>query len=65
MKTQDLRQKSVEELNQELLEQLKADMKLRMQKATGQVSQTHQFKQIRRDIARIKTVLNEMQAGNA
>jgi large subunit ribosomal protein L29 len=65
MKTQDLRQKSVEELNQELIEQLKADLKLRMQKATGQVAQTHQFKQIRRDIARIKTVLNEMQAGNA
>jgi len=65
MKTQDLRQKSVEELNQELIEQLKADLKLRMQNATGQIAQTHQFKQIRRDIARIKTVLNEMQAGNA
>jgi len=65
MKTQDLRQKSVEELNQELIEQLKADLKLRMRNATGQVAQTHQFKQIRRDIARIKTVLNEMQAGKA
>jgi large subunit ribosomal protein L29 len=59
MKTEELRQKSIEELNQELIEQLKAQLKLRMQNATGQVAQTHQFKQIRRDIARIKTVLNE------
>lgn len=59
MKTEELRQKSVEELNKELIEQLKAQLKLRMQKATGQVAQTHQFKQIRRDIARIKTVLTE------
>jgi large subunit ribosomal protein L29 len=59
MKTEELRQKSVDELNQELIEQLKAQLKLRMQNATGQVAQTHQFKQIRRDIARIKTVLNE------
>jgi len=65
MKTEELRQKSVEELNKELIEQLKAQLKLRMQKATGQVAQTHQFKQIRRDIARIKTVLNENAAGKA
>jgi large subunit ribosomal protein L29 len=65
MKTEELRKKSAVELNQELIEQLKAQLKLRMQRATGQVAQTHQFKQIRRDIARIKTVLNEMQAGNA
>ncbi|MCQ3830821.1 50S ribosomal protein L29 [Microbulbifer elongatus] len=63
MKTADLRSKSVEELNQELLSQLEAQFKLRMQKSTGQLSQTHLLKQTRRDIARIKTVLTE-KAGN-
>ncbi|WP_323847322.1 50S ribosomal protein L29 [Microbulbifer magnicolonia] len=59
MKTADLREKSVEELNQELLNQLEAQFKLRMQKSTGQLTQTHLLKQARRDIARIKTVLTE------
>ncbi|HEY8568807.1 50S ribosomal protein L29 [Microbulbifer harenosus] len=63
MKTADLRSKSVEELNQELLSQLEAQFKLRMQKSTGQLTQTHLLKQTRRDIARIKTVLTE-KAGN-
>ncbi|MFS1524541.1 50S ribosomal protein L29 [Microbulbifer sp. 2304DJ12-6] len=63
MKTADLREKSVEELNQELLNQLEAQFKLRMQKSTGQLAQTHLLKQARRDIARIKTVLTE-KAGN-
>ncbi|MCK7598730.1 50S ribosomal protein L29 [Microbulbifer sp. CAU 1566] len=63
MKTADLRSKSVEELNQELLSQLEAQFKLRMQKSTGQLNQTHLLKQTRRDIARIKTVLTE-KAGN-
>lgn len=63
MKTADLREKSVEELNQELLTQLEAQFKLRMQKSTGQLTQTHLLKQTRRDIARIKTVLTE-KAGN-
>jgi large subunit ribosomal protein L29 len=65
MKASDLRQKSTDELNKELLEQLKAQLNLRMQKATGQASQTHQFKQIRRDVARIKTILNEKKPGDA
>ncbi|GAA5525108.1 50S ribosomal protein L29 [Microbulbifer flavimaris] len=63
MKTADLREKSVEELNQELLNQLEAQFKLRMQQSTGQLTQTHLLKQTRRDIARIKTVLTE-KAGN-
>ncbi|SDK78685.1 MULTISPECIES: 50S ribosomal protein L29 [Microbulbifer] len=63
MKTADLREKSVEELNQELLNQLEAQFKLRMQQSTGQLAQTHLLKQTRRDIARIKTVLTE-KAGN-
>jgi len=63
MKASELRQKSIEELNKELLDQLKAQMNLRLQKATGQLSQVHQFKQIRRDIARIKTIIREKQSG--
>ncbi len=59
MKAQDLNEKTVEELNQELLSQLEEQFKLRMQKSTGQLNQTHLMKQLRRDIARIKTVLRQ------
>ncbi|WP_053979660.1 50S ribosomal protein L29 [Marinagarivorans algicola] len=59
MKAIELREKSVEELNNELLAQLQEQFKLRMQASTGQLSQTHLVKQVRRDIARIKTVLAE------
>lgn len=59
MKAQDLNEKSVEELNQELLTQLEAQFKLRMDKSTGQLGQTHILKQTRRDIARIKTVIRQ------
>lgn len=63
MKAAELRDKSVEELNQELISQLEAQFKLRMQASTGQLNQSHLLKQTRRDIARIKTVLSE-KAGN-
>ena len=59
MKAQDLREKSVEELNSELLELLREQFNLRMQAATGQLQQTHNLKAVRRDIARVKTVLTE------
>lgn len=59
MKANDLQQKSVEELNEELLTQLQEQFKLRMQASTGQLNQTHLLKQTRRDIARIKTVLKQ------
>lgn len=64
MKTADLREKSVEELNKELLDQLEAQFKLRMQKSVGQLTQTHLMKQSRRDVARIKTVLTEKATQN-
>ncbi|MBO1519845.1 50S ribosomal protein L29 [Oceanisphaera pacifica] len=59
MKAKDLREKSVEELNQELLDLLQAQFKMRIQASTGQLEQTHNIKVVRRDIARVKTVLNE------
>jgi large subunit ribosomal protein L29 len=59
MNAQELNEKSVEELNSELLSQLESQFKLRMQASTGQLNQTHLLKQTRRDIARIKTVLRQ------
>ena len=59
MKAQELSEKSVEELNKELLSQLEGQFKLRMQASTGQLNQTHLLKQARRDIARLKTVLRQ------
>jgi large subunit ribosomal protein L29 len=55
----DIRDKSVEELRLQLLDSLKEQFNLRIQKASGQLSQTHLLVRIRRDIAQLKTVLNE------
>lgn len=63
MKATELREKSAEDLNAELLKLLEEQFKLRMQKATGQLAQTHLLKQARQDIARVKTVLRQ-KAGN-
>lgn len=59
MKASDLRAKSVEELNQELLGLLKAQFGLRMQIATQQLSNHSQIGKVRKDIARIRTLLRE------
>ncbi|PID41448.1 MAG: 50S ribosomal protein L29 [Proteobacteria bacterium] len=63
MKASELREKTAEELNKELIELLKEQFNLRMRKATGQLSQNHLPGQTRRNIARVKTVLSE-KAGN-
>ena len=63
MKASELRDKSVEELNKELLALNEANFKLRMQQSTGQLGQTHLLQETQRDIARVKTVLTE-KAGN-
>jgi large subunit ribosomal protein L29 len=59
MKAQDLRAKSVDELKTERLELRRSQFNLRMQKATGQLSKPHQFNEIRKDIARINTILTQ------
>lgn len=59
MKASECRNQSIDELRQQLLGLFEDQAKLRMQGRTGQVSRYHQFKQMRRDIARIKTVLLE------
>jgi len=59
MKASELREKTVSDLNDLLLELRKEQFNLRMQSSTGQLSQVDQFGKIRGDVARIKTVLNE------
>jgi large subunit ribosomal protein L29 len=59
MKAKDLRAKDTAELNKELLELLKAQFGLRMQLATQQLSNTSQLGKVRRDIARVRTILHE------
>ena len=59
MKASELRKKNISELKEELLGLLREQFNLRMQVASGQLAQTHQFKVVRRDIARIHTLLNE------
>ncbi|MCE1239839.1 MAG: 50S ribosomal protein L29 [Azonexaceae bacterium] len=59
MKASELRTKSADELNTELLELLKAQFGLRMQLATQQLSNTSQMSKVRRDIARVRTLIRE------
>jgi len=59
MNARELREKSVDELNTELLELRKEQFNLRMQKATDQSNQSHTLKNVRRNIARVKTILNQ------
>ena len=63
MNAVEMREKSVYELQVSLLDLLKEQFNLRMQKSSGQLGQSHLLGQARRDIARVKTILNE-KAGN-
>ncbi len=59
MKASELRTKSADELKKELLSLLKAQFGLRMQIATQQLSNTSQMSKVRRDIARVRTLIRE------
>jgi large subunit ribosomal protein L29 len=59
MNAKELRDKSADELNKELLELTREQFNLRMQKGTGQLARPHQMKEVRRNIARVKTILRE------
>jgi large subunit ribosomal protein L29 len=63
MKAAELRNKSQDELQQELASLLKAQFGLRMQKATQQLTNTSQMGKVRRDIARVRTLLNQKAKG--
>ena len=58
-----LREKSVRELNDELLRLRREQFGLRMQKASGQLGQAHLLKEARKDIARVKTLIQEKRNG--
>jgi large subunit ribosomal protein L29 len=62
MKASELRAKNVDELKAELLSLLKAQFALRMQHATQQLAKNSEMKKVRREIARVRTVLHEKAA---
>jgi large subunit ribosomal protein L29 len=63
MDARELRTKSPAELADELVKLRKEQFALRMQRATGQAPKPDQFGKVRRNIARVKTVLREVNAG--
>lgn len=62
MNASELRGKNADDLNKELLELLRAQFSLRMQLSTQQSNKTHELRRVRRDIARVKTLLGEQAA---
>ncbi len=60
MNATELRSKSAPELNEELVALRREQFNLRMQQATGEMAQVHQHGRVRKDIARVKTVLQEL-----
>jgi large subunit ribosomal protein L29 len=66
MKASELQDKTSDELNETLHDLLKEQFNLRMQRGTGQFSRPHLMKDVRRNIARVKTVMNQKRrAGEA
>ena len=63
MKAKDLRGKPAKELSEELLKLRREQFNLRMARATGQAAKSDQFSKVRRNIARVKTVLAQAKAG--
>lgn len=59
MSVQKLKEKDIASLYEELIELRQTQLKLKMQKSSGQLEQTHQIRQVRRDIARVKTLLGQ------
>jgi len=62
MKASDIRKHSAAELKDELLKLRKEQFNLRMQQATGQLARPDQFQKVRRNIARVKTIMREQAA---
>ena len=62
MKAADLNKKTLQQLNTELTELRREQFNLRMQHATGQLQKTDQVAKVRKNIARVKTVLNQKSA---
>ena len=64
MKASELRKKSSSELESLLMDLNREKFNLRMQRGTGQLSKTSQMKMVRRDIARIKTILTQIETSD-
>lgn len=62
MKTSELREKTIEELQALKLELFKEQFNLRMQKGTGQLTKKHLLTNVRRNIARVNTLITEKEA---
>ena len=60
MKAAELRERSQEDLAQELLTLRREQFNLRMQQATGELGRPHEYGRVRKDIARVKTILGEL-----
>lgn len=65
MKAKEMREKTVVELNELLLEKRREQFNLRMQAGSGQPPRSSVFGAVRRDIARLKLVLSEKKMGDA
>ncbi len=65
LKTEDLRGRTVDELNEQLVALKKEQFNLRFQRASGQLENTARVRTVRRDIARIMTVLGQRQTAAA
>ena len=65
MATAELREKTVDELNTELAALFREQFNLRMQQGSGQDVKPHNHKRVRRQIARIKTIINQKQSAGA
>ena len=65
MKALEIRQKSADELKELLIELRKKQFDLRMALGTGQLASPHELREVRRDIARVKTVINQTQGETA
>lgn len=63
MKADELRSKNEQELQQQLEELLREQFNLRMQQGVGQLARPSQMRAVRRDIARVKTIMSEIRAG--
>jgi large subunit ribosomal protein L29 len=63
MKASELKEKTADELQGILLDLRKEQFNLRMQQGTGQLSRPHLMKQVKKDIARVHTVMNQAKAG--
>lgn len=62
MKASELRQKTKEELAEELIELRREQFNLRIQQATGQLVRSDQYRNVRKNIARVKTIMREQKS---